>query len=195
MSERIRAEGLTKAYGMGKIELEVLKGIDITIEPGEMIAIHGPSGAGKSTLLHILGTLDRPTSGTVNYGDVRVDTLGEKSLARLRNENIGFIFQFYHLLPEFTALENVILPAMVKGKRLKEARARASGLLASVGLGDRENHKPDALDLWALETIERGIRHDVCDSHARAVVCAAGRAVVADDGRQDRGKLNDLPYL
>jgi len=145
MSERIRAEGLTKAYGMGKIELEVLKGIDITIEPGEMIAIHGPSGAGKSTLLHILGTLDRPTSGTVNYGDVRVDTLGEKSLARLRNKNIGFIFQFYHLLPEFTALENVILPAMVKGKRLKEARARASGLLASVGLGDRENHKPDAL--------------------------------------------------
>lgn len=145
MSERIRAEGLTKAYEVGKLELEVLKGIDITIEPGEMIAIHGPSGAGKSTLLHILGTLDRPTSGTVNYGDVRVDTLGEKSLARLRNENIGFIFQFYHLLPEFTALENVILPAMVKGKQLKEARARASGLLASVGLGDRENHKPDAL--------------------------------------------------
>lgn len=145
MSERIRAEGLTKAYGAGSVKLEVLKGIDLTIEPGEVVAIHGPSGAGKSTLLHILGTLDRPTSGAVRYGNLSISDLSEKVLAGLRNERIGFIFQFYHLLPEFTALENVVLPAMVSGKRLKDARQRARRLLASVGLSDRESHKPDAL--------------------------------------------------
>jgi lipoprotein-releasing system ATP-binding protein len=145
MSERIRAEGLTKAYGTGGVKLEVLKGIDLTIEPGEVVAIHGPSGAGKSTLLHILGTLDRPTSGTIRYGDLNVDGLGEKRLAGLRNERIGFIFQFYHLLPEFTAIENVILPAMVNGTKFAGADQRARRLLASVGLSDREKHKPDAL--------------------------------------------------
>jgi len=145
MSERITAEGLTKTYALGNVELEVLKGIDVDIRPGEVIAIHGPSGAGKSTLLHILGTLDRPTSGTVSYGDTSVSGLSDKELAGLRNERIGFIFQFYHLLPEFTALENVVLPAMVSGKRLKDARRNARRLLALVGLGDREAHKPDAL--------------------------------------------------
>lgn len=145
MSERIRAEGLTKAYGTGGVKLEVLKGIDLTIEPGEVVAIHGPSGAGKSTLLHILGTLDRPTSGTVRYGDLRVENLGERRLAGLRNERIGFIFQFYHLLPEFTAIENVILPAMVNGTRFTDADRRARNLLASVGLSDRATHRPDAL--------------------------------------------------
>jgi lipoprotein-releasing system ATP-binding protein len=145
MSELIRAEGLTKVYRSGSTQLEVLKGIDLTIKTGELVAIHGPSGVGKSTLLHILGTLDRPTSGTVRYGDVSVDGLSEKTLARLRNERIGFIFQFYHLLPEFTALENVLIPAMVNGQRLKDARRRAQQLLASVGLSEREAHKPDAL--------------------------------------------------
>jgi lipoprotein-releasing system ATP-binding protein len=145
MSERIRAEGLTKAYGTGGIKLEVLRGIDLTIEPGEVVAIHGPSGAGKSTLLHILGTLDRPTSGTVKYGDLNIGDLGEKRLAGLRNERIGFIFQFYHLLPEFTATENIILPAMVNGKKFKDADQRARKLLASVGLSDRATHRPDAL--------------------------------------------------
>ena len=145
MSERIRAEGLTKAYGTGGIKLEVLKGIDLTIEPGEVVAIHGPSGAGKSTLLHILGTLDRPTSGTVRYGEVNIDDLSEKRLAGLRNKRIGFIFQFYHLLPEFTAIENIILPAMVNGSKFKGADQRAHRLLASVGLGDRATHRPDAL--------------------------------------------------
>jgi len=145
MSERITAEGLTKTYALGNVELEVLKGIDVDIRPGEVIAIHGPSGAGKSTLLHILGTLDRPTSGTVSYGETSVSGLSDKELAGLRNERIGFIFQFYHLLPEFTALENVVLPAMVSGKRLKDARRNARRLLALVGLGDREAHKPDAL--------------------------------------------------
>ena len=145
MSERITATGLTKSYGVGAVKLEVLKGIDLTIEPGEVVAIHGPSGAGKSTLLHILGTLDRPTSGTVSYGELGVESLGEKTLAGLRNERIGFIFQFYHLLPEFTALENVFLPYMVRGKRLDEGRQRARKLIESVGLKDREKHRPDAL--------------------------------------------------
>jgi lipoprotein-releasing system ATP-binding protein len=145
MSERITARGLTKTYAVGNTKLDVLKGVDIAIEPGEVVAIHGPSGAGKSTLLHILGTLDRPTSGTISYGDLSVNSLSDRALSGLRNERIGFIFQFYHLLPEFTALENVVLPAMVSGKRIKEARQRARRLLASVGLGEREAHKPDEL--------------------------------------------------
>lgn len=145
MSELIRAEGITKTYRSGKNILEVLKGIDLAITQGEMVAIHGPSGVGKSTLLHILGTLDRPTSGTLRYGDVAVTGLSDRMLARLRNKRIGFIFQFYHLLPEFTARENVLLPAMVNGQRLKDAHERARQLLASVGLTEREVHRPDAL--------------------------------------------------
>jgi lipoprotein-releasing system ATP-binding protein len=145
MSEAIRAEGVTKVYGVGSVRLEVLKGIDLTVNVGEIVAIQGPSGAGKSTLLHILGTLDRPTSGSVTYGNLDLNSLNDRTLANLRNERIGFIFQFYHLLPEFTALENVLLPAMVKGARSKEARQRARQLLASVGLSERETHKPDAL--------------------------------------------------
>ncbi|RJP74532.1 MAG: ABC transporter ATP-binding protein [Candidatus Abyssobacteria bacterium SURF_17] len=145
MSELIRAEGITKTYRSGKNVLEVLKGIDLTIAQGETVAIHGPSGVGKSTLLHILGTLDRPTSGKLSYGDVAITGLSDRMLARLRNKRIGFIFQFYHLLPEFTARENVLLPAMVNGQRLKDAHERAQQLLASVGLTEREAHKPDAL--------------------------------------------------
>jgi len=145
MSELIRAEGLTKVYGSGGTQLEVLKGIDFSVARGEILTSHGPSGVGKSTLLHILGTLDKPTSGNLRYGDVDVGTLREKMVARLRNRRIGFIFQFYHLLPEFTALENVLLPAMVNGQQLRAARHRARELLSSVGLGERGTHKPDAL--------------------------------------------------
>ncbi len=145
MSELLRAEGLTKVYRSGNVALEVLKGIDLSIESGELVAIHGPSGVGKSTLLHILGTLDRPTAGTLRYGDLNVDSLSERMLARLRSERIGFIFQFYHLLPEFTAFENVFLPAMLRGEQLGDARQRAHQLLASVGLSERVTHKPDAL--------------------------------------------------
>ena len=145
MSEPIRAKGITKVYKAGSVKLEVLKGIDLTVEKKELVAIHGPSGVGKSTLLHILGTLDRPTDGIVNYGDLNINNLSDRMLANLRNERIGFIFQFYHLLPEFTALENVLLPAMVKGTRSQKCRQRARELLSSVGLGARETHKPDAL--------------------------------------------------
>lgn len=145
MSELIRAEGLTKVYRSGRSELEVLRGVDVTICAGELVSIYGSSGVGKSTLLHILGTLDRPTSGTLRYGEDRIDGLGERALARLRNKRIGFIFQFYHLLPEFSALENVYLPAMVNGNRIKGMRERARDLLDAVGLGGRMNHKPDTL--------------------------------------------------
>jgi lipoprotein-releasing system ATP-binding protein len=145
MSEPIRAEGVTKAYGSGSVRLEVLKGIDLTIESGELVVIHGPSGVGKSTLLHILGTLDRPTTGILKYGDRRIDKLSDRALAGLRNTRIGFIFQFYHLLPEFSAFENVLLPAMVNSEQPREARRRARQLLAAVGLSERESHKPDAL--------------------------------------------------
>ncbi len=145
MSEIITAQGLTKVYRSGRTQLEVLKGVDLTIKKGELVTIHGHSGVGKSTLLHILGTLDKPTSGTLRYGDTEINGLSEKVLARLRNKQIGFIFQFYHLLPEFTAVENVFLPAMVNGNRMRGARQRARELLAAVGLKDRETHKPDEL--------------------------------------------------
>ena len=145
MSDPIVAKGLVKGYRSGSGELEVLKGIDFVIEPGELVAIHGPSGVGKSTLLHILGTLDRPTGGTLNYGELDIGNLSDRVLARLRNERIGFIFQFYHLLPEFTAFENVLLPAMVNGEQLEEAGKRARRLLDEVGLSERQTHKPDAL--------------------------------------------------
>jgi len=145
MSDPIVAKGLVKRYRSGSGDLEVLKGIDLVIEPGELVAIHGPSGVGKSTLLHILGTLDRPTGGTLNYGELDIGNLSDRVLARLRNERIGFIFQFYHLLPEFTAFENVLLPAMVKGEQLEKAGKWARRLLDEVGLSERETHKPDAL--------------------------------------------------
>ncbi|GAB4342493.1 MAG: ABC transporter ATP-binding protein [Candidatus Abyssubacteria bacterium] len=145
MNDLIRAEGLTKAFKTGATQLEVLKGIDLVIRGGEMVAIHGPSGVGKSTLLQILGTLDRPTSGRVWYGDIDIGRLGDRQIAKLRNERIGFIFQFYHLLPEFSALENVLLPAMLNGRQIRDARQRSERLLASVGLSGRETHKPDAL--------------------------------------------------
>jgi lipoprotein-releasing system ATP-binding protein len=112
---------------------------------GEIISIYGSSGVGKSTLLHILGTLDKPTNGTLSYGGMRVESLNEKALARLRNKRIGFIFQFYHLLPEFTAIENVYLPAMMNGHKTKSIRGRAQELLEAVGLAERMRHKPDAL--------------------------------------------------
>lgn len=142
----IRAEGLHKEYPMGKDQhLHVLKGLDIEVREAEIAVIIGPSGSGKSTLLHLLGGLDRPSSGRVIVDDHDLGLLSEDELAAFRNRTLGFIFQFHHLLPEFTALENVAMPALIRGERLEEAQGRAVALLEEVGLGERVGHKPSEL--------------------------------------------------
>jgi lipoprotein-releasing system ATP-binding protein len=130
------AENLTKSFHDGLEELHVLRGVNLRIEKGEMLAITGPSGAGKSTLLHLLGTLDRPTDGKVYLEGADIYGLPDAKLAPVRNKRIGFVFQFYHLLPEFSVFENVLLPAMAGGKG-KTARGRALQLLDRIGLGKR----------------------------------------------------------
>ena len=125
--------------------LHVLRGVTMEVEKGEIIAVIGASGAGKSTLLHIIGTLEKPTSGTVEYDGNDVFKMDEEELARFRNESIGFVFQFHHLLPEFTALENVVMPALIQGKSLGQVRGRAVDLLREVGLEDRIDQKPPKL--------------------------------------------------
>lgn len=127
------------------MELPVLDGIGIDIEAGEMLAVVGASGVGKSTLLHILGGLDRPTSGKVYYGDIDVFGLDNGRLSRFRNERVGFVFQFHHLLPEFTALENVMMPALIRRMDREEAAAAAAKILTDVGLGARLLHRPGEL--------------------------------------------------
>ncbi|MEM1128664.1 MAG: ABC transporter ATP-binding protein [Bacteroidota bacterium] len=125
--------------------LEVLRGVDLHVQPGEVVAIVGQSGTGKSTLLHILGGLDRPTSGEVLYRGASVFDQDDEALARFRNRSVGFVFQFHHLLPEFTALENVAMPALVQQKRLEAVTPRALQLLADLGLAERADHRPSAL--------------------------------------------------
>lgn len=130
--------------GAGKY-LEVLKGVSMDVRPGEIVAIVGPSGAGKSTLLHILGMIDRPDEGEVLLEGKRVFDVKDEALASIRNKEIGFVFQFHHLLPEFTAAENVAIPALIARERLSSSLDRANGLLADVGLEGRINHKPNEL--------------------------------------------------
>ncbi len=137
----ISLRGIRKSYG----NLTVLDGIDLDISPAEIVSIVGPSGAGKTTLLQILGTLDRPDSGTVSYDGQMVLDLPDNRLARFRNRNIGFVFQFHQLLPEFTTLENAALPALIGGESRAEAFARAEGLLRDLGLGERLGHRPAQL--------------------------------------------------
>ena len=137
----ITTAGITKAYG----NLKVLKGIDIRIMDKEVVSIVGASGAGKTTLLQIIGTLDRPDGGTIYYNDSDISRLKGRSLAAFRNNNIGFVFQFHQLLPEFTALENVCIPAYIAGKSKIEAEGRASELLGFLNLTDRLEHKPSEL--------------------------------------------------
>ena len=141
----IEAVNLTKSFQMAGLELTVLNGINLTIARGEMLAIVGASGAGKSTLLHILGTLDRPTSGTVLFEGQDLFQLSDQKQAEFRNRRIGFVFQFHHLLPEFTALENVCLPAYIQNRSAGDAQAEATSLLKDVGLEHRMNHKPGEL--------------------------------------------------
>jgi lipoprotein-releasing system ATP-binding protein len=141
----IKVIDLFKSFPMAGKELVVLNGINLEIRRGEFIAIVGASGAGKSTLLHILGTLDRPTTGTVSFEGQDLFQLSEAQQAEFRNKRVGFVFQFHHLLPEFTALENACLPAMIQKRTQAEVEAEAAGLLKEVGLGDRLQHKPGEL--------------------------------------------------
>ncbi len=145
MKPLIQVQQLFKSYGNGTKRVEVLKGIDLAFMPGERGAIVGASGVGKTTLLHILGTLDRPTSGKVLYQGEDVFTLNERELALFRNREIGFVFQFHHLLPEFNALENTMMPCLIQGIPRKEAALRAESILTLVGLKDRLPHKPGEL--------------------------------------------------
>jgi lipoprotein-releasing system ATP-binding protein len=134
----IQIEKLTKSFG----DLQVLKGVDLTIEKGEVISIVGSSGAGKTTLLQLIGTLDKPTSGTIRFNGEDMGRLSSKRLAAFRNRHIGFVFQFHQLLPEFTALENIVIPALIAGRKKSEAEAEAMQLLQVMGLEERAHHKP-----------------------------------------------------
>lgn len=137
----IEIKGVTKSFG----SLQVLKGIDLRIEKGEIVSIVGPSGAGKTTLLQILGTLDKPDGGSVVVDGIETSTLSTNKLSEFRNMHLGFVFQFHQLLPEFTAIENIMIPAYIAGMKPKEARSRAEELLAFMGLSDRATHKPNEL--------------------------------------------------
>ena len=137
----IKLEGITKSFG----SLQVLKGIDLEINKGEIVSIVGPSGAGKTTLLQIMGTLDEPDAGTVQIDGTVVSRMKEKELSAFRNKHIGFVFQFHQLLPEFTALENVMIPAFIAGVPTKEASMRAMEILDFMGLKERASHKPNEL--------------------------------------------------
>lgn len=137
----IQLEGITKSFGT----LQVLKGIDLEIDKGEVVSIVGPSGAGKTTLLQIMGTLDKPDSGRIVLNGTEVNRLKEKELSAFRNREIGFVFQFHQLLPEFTAVENVMMPALIQGQPMGTARKEALDILAFLGLSERASHKPAEL--------------------------------------------------
>ena len=137
----IDIQNITKSFG----SLQVLKGIDLHIDRGAIVSIVGPSGAGKTTLLQIIGTLDRPDTGTVTIDGTAVTTLSQKALSDFRNRHLGFVFQFHQLLPEFTAIENIMIPAYIAGRSNRDARSRAEELLQFMGLSDRAHHKPAEL--------------------------------------------------
>ena len=141
----IRAQGLTRTFVQGRTELRVLTGVDLDIRAGEQVAILGASGVGKSTLLHLLGGLDKPTAGTVEVAGEDMARADESRRAALRNRHLGFVYQFHHLLPEFTALENVAMPLLIAGRSAREAESGATALLERGGLGERLTHKPGEL--------------------------------------------------
>jgi lipoprotein-releasing system ATP-binding protein len=182
----VRIEGLTKTYLMGDRRLEVLRGIDLVIAEGELVALTGPSGAGKSTFLHLLGTLDVPTGGRVLIDGEDVFNRGEEGLATLRNETIGFVFQSHHLLPEFTALENTMMPALIRRMARAEARRRAAEVLALVGLADRMEHRPGELSGGEQQRV----------ALARAL-CLRPRLLLADEptGNLDPGTAEGIHAL
>ena len=142
MANLVEIRSLTKDYFLDAKRIPVLRGVDLTIEAGEMLSLVGPSGVGKSTFLQVLGTLDEPTSGSVIFEGIDVFRLTDNALADFRNRSVGFVFQSHYLLPEFTALQNATMPALINRMDHSEAEARAAGLLQLVGLGDRLHHKP-----------------------------------------------------
>ena len=178
----IEIKNIVKSYG----ELKVLKGINLSIKEKEIVTIVGASGAGKSTLLHILGTLDSPDEGEILYDSVNVARLAPNKLSVFRKSNIGFVFQFHHLLPEFTALENVCIPAWIKGTGKKEAEKQALELLKMLGLGDRTTHKPNQLSGGEQQRV----------SVARALVNHP-RVILADEpsGNLDTRTKSELHQL
>ena len=178
----IRVEGIKKAYG----DVEVLKGVDLEIKSAEVVTIMGRSGAGKSTLLHILGTLDSPDEGRVLFDDVDVFKLSPEDIAKFRNEEVGFVFQFHQLLPEFTAVENVMIPALITGKPTAESRTRAKELLDYLGLSHRFTHKPAALSGGEQQRV----------AMARALMNKP-KVILADEpsGNLDSTTSNDLHDL
>ena len=158
----LQVTDLSKSFVLGNQTLEVLKGINLEVRRGELLAMLGASGAGKSTLLHILGTLDRPTRGTVFYESQDIFRLSEQELAQFRNRRIGFVFQFHHLLPEFTALENTYLPSLMQKRPKAQCVEEASALLSEVGLGRRLHHKPGELSGGEQQrvAVARALIHD-----------------------------------
>jgi lipoprotein-releasing system ATP-binding protein len=169
-SPLISVRGLKKTFRIDSVEVKVLKGIDLDIQQGEVMYVVGASGVGKSTLLHILGALDRPSAGEVYFDGKDVFNMGEAALASFRNLNIGFVFQFHHLLPEFSALENVLIPAMIQGIKPAEADERARMLLGEVGLSGRLAHRPGELSGGEQQRV----------AIARALM-AEPRALLADE--------------
>jgi len=186
MAALVRIERLCKTYLMGEKRVEVLRGLDLEIADGELLALTGPSGAGKSTFLHVLGTLDVPTSGRVLFEGADVFERGEEGLARFRNETIGFVFQSHHLLPEFTALENVMMPALIRRVPRGEARRRAQEMLARVGLSERVEHRPGELSGGEQQRV----------AVARAL-CLHPRLLLADEptGNLDPGTAEGIHAL
>lgn len=185
----ITATEVTKTFTVGASnegKLCVLRGITLRISPGEIIAVVGASGAGKSTLLHILGTLDRPTSGNVYYDDVDVFSLNDDDLARFRNRSIGFVFQFHHLLPEFSALENVAMPSLIRGASFSQVRDQAMHLLEEVGVHERADQKPPQLSGGEQQRV----------AVARALMNSP-RVVLADEpsGNLDSANAENLHQL
>lgn len=178
----LKGNNIVKFYG----SLEVLKGVDINISKGEIVSIVGSSGAGKTTLLHILGSLDTPDKGEIWYEGNRIDTLKPRELAAFRNKNIGFVFQFHHLLPEFTALENVCIPGWIAGKKTKDLEKKAMDLLVTLGVDHRAAHKPNALSGGEQQRI----------AVARALINDPG-IIFADEptGNLDSSNANSLHNL